>query len=571
MSDRIQSLSCIFVVLATITLFLVPGVSASHLGEELIPNSGFEVWDSGKPVNWTSPHSDWKIVQTGSTIDSFSLMLETNRYTSPSEANMVSKSVEVDEDDLFFVTARVRSTNAINTRVRLRGYDNDRKKWITVKTFNPSSDLQYAFYTVPEDITQLRMRLEAGYVDDEDCGTARSYFDDLCIIDPSVENAVSYLEEGDISNDKPLKIGSYELALAEAKDNKAMINVMASGKVLDSAVLAPGEAVDFKRDGDKYLVFLVDEVFANKGDSMVRLSQLLAGNIVVEAPTIQPVEEAGLVLYLPLDEKEGFDVYDYSGGGYTGSIYGAEWTAGMENSGLEFDGLADYVEIPDTSDKFEEGDHTFSLWVKSTGKRDSTKFILCHYNWRFYWASDSKICFVVGRMNNGDGPAYSVTVEVPEIKSDWIHLAGVYKPSENKILLYVNGEFAGERDIGKDRIWADYGNHNLLIGNSKHGVATFFEGRVDEVRIYDRALSQQEIRELMSGPLGLSGISSYQSSMSLKKDEAVSVGNGFGLKYSGKQSLKLALLRGIHRQMYTHLSMPLPDKVCFLKMFRGPL
>lgn len=544
MSDRIQSLSRIFVLLITIALFFVPGASASHLGEDLVPNSGFEDWENGKPVSWTDPKSDWEIVQTGSTGGDYSLMLETDRYTSPSEANMVSESIDVDEDDLFFVTARVRSTNSINTRVRLKGYDDDRKKWITLKTFNPSSDMQYSFYTVPEDITQLRMRLEAGYVDDEDCGPARSYFDDLNIIDPSVENAEFYLEDGDINKYNPLKIGSYELDFVEAKDNNALINVMASGSFIDSAVLAPGDAVTFKREGDKYLVFLVDEIFANGEGSEIRISQLMTGKIIKEAPTIQPVEEDNLVFYLPLDENEGSDVYDYSGGGYRGSIYGAKWTGGMEGSGLEFDGLTDYVEIPETSDTFEEGDHTFSLWVKSTGKRDSTKYILCHYNWRFYWGSDSKICFTVGRMNNKDGPAYSITAEVPEIKSDWIHLAGIYKPSENKILLYVNGEYAGETDIGKDRIWTDYGNHNLLIGTSKHGAATFFEGLVDEVHIYDKALSQQEIREIVFEPIGLSGISSYQSSISLEKGEAVSVGNGFGLRYSGSPSLKLALIEG---------------------------
>ncbi|MCM1987224.1 LamG domain-containing protein [Methanococcoides seepicolus] len=531
--------------MATITLFSVPGVSASHLGEDLTSNSGFEEWDAGKPVNWTTPHSDWEIVQISGTSGNFSLMLETNRYTSPSSANMVSESIDVNEDDLFFVTTKVRSNNAINTKVRLKGYDDDRKKWITLKTFNPSSDIQHVFYTVPEDITQLRMRLEAGYVDDKDCGPASSYFDDINIIDPSVENAEFYLEEGVISNNESLKIGSYELDLVEAKDNKALVSVMASGKAIGSEVLIPGETVDFKIDSDKYLVFLVNDVFVNEEYSEVRISHLMAGRIVAEAPTIQPIEEDGLILYLPLDENEGSEIYDYSGRSYYGSTYGADWTEGMDNSCLEFDGLTDYVKIPDTSSTFEEGDHTFTLWVKSTGVRDSKKYILCHYNWRLGWRSDSTLRFTVGRMNDKDGPSYSIDAEVPELKNDWIHLAGVYKPSENKIMFYVNGEYAGEKDIGEDRIWADYGNRDLLVGTSKHGAATFFEGQVDEVRIYDRALSQQEIGEIMSRSLGLSGISSYHNSISIEKDEAVSVGNGFCLQYSNAPYSNLVLIEGI--------------------------
>jgi len=149
-------------------------------------------------------------------------------------------------------------------------------------------------------------------------------------------------------------------------------------------------------------------------------------------------------------------------------------------------------------------------------------------------------------MNDERGPFHSITAEVAKIKNDWIHLAGVYKPSEDKIILYVNGELVGERDIGKDRIWEDYGgsSRNLLIGTSKHGVATYYEGMVDEVRIYNKALSQQEIRELVAESLGFSGISSYHASLALEKGEAVYVGNGFGLKYLGKSDSGLALLEG---------------------------
>jgi hypothetical protein len=68
---------------------------------------------------------------------------------------------------------------------------------------------------------------------------------------------------------------------------------------------------------------------------------------------------------------------------------------------------------------------------------------------------------------------------------------------------------------------------------------------VDEVRIYDKALSQPEIGGIMSKSLGLSGISSYHSSISIGKDEAISVGNGFSLKYSGAPRLDLALIEGV--------------------------
>jgi hypothetical protein len=569
MSEIIRSLSYVSIVLAAITLFVVPCASAGHLGDELISNSGFGEWDNGNPLNWTTPHSDWDVVKVNEPDGDYSLVLKTDRYTHPSTAKMISEQVDVEEDDRILVTSRVSSINSIDTRVRFRGYDSERERWITLKTFNPSSDLQHAFITIEEDVTRVRMRLVAGYVDDEDKGVAKSSFDDLAIIDPAVENADTYMEEGVIRINESLDTGSYELNLVDARDNKALINIVASGKVMDSGVLVPGEVAQFKKEGDTYLTFSVEEVFVNGNDSEVRIDDLLAGRIVTETPTIQPVEEEGLVFYLPLDENKGMDVHDYSANALHGAMHGARWTAGMEDFALELDGADDYADIPQTSDKFEAGDHTFSLWTKSTGVRDGSKYIFCHYNWRFHWGSDSEITFTVGRMNDGSGPAYNVRADVTGHESDWIHLAGVYKPSANKILFYVNGEYVGEKDIGEDRIWEDYGNHDLLIGTSKHGVATFYEGLVDEVRIYDRALSQQEIGEIMSSPLGLSGVSAYHDSLSLTDGEVVSVGNGFSLEYTAAPQPNLALIEGDTQTNMYSLENKSADHNMLLKDSRG--
>jgi hypothetical protein len=547
---------------------LAPVASANHLGEDLVPNSGFEDWGIEKPFNWTTPNADWNIVKARGEEGNYALMLETKKYASTAKGVMESESFDVEEGDMFLVTAWVRSTNARETKAVVRGYNYERKSWITLKTFNPSSGKQHAFITVPEDITALRVRLEAGYVDDKNKEAARSYFDELRIIDPVVKNAEFYVDEGTINKDTSLTIGHYELSLEEAKDNKALIKVSSSGKIINSAVLVPNEPVEFRKEDNKYLVFRVDDVFINSERSEVRLSKLLAGRIVSEVPMIKPVAEKNLVLYLPLDENKDLEAYDYSGRNSHAAIYGAEWVKGMENYALQLDGLTDYIEVPDTKGKFKECDHTFSLWIKSTGVRDSTKYILCHYNWRIAWESDTKISFSTGRMNNKDGPTYTVTADVAEIKDEWIHVVGVYKPSENKILLYINGELAGTENIGEDRIWKDYGNHNLLIGTSKHGSATFFEGIVDEVRIYDRALTQQEIRGMMSKSLGLSGITSYQSSMSLEKGMTSPAGNGFQIQYSDTPYLNLALVDGEQTQRYA-LANVSAGQTLFLKNAAG--
>ena len=86
----------------------------------------------------------------------------------------------------------------------------------------------------------------------------------------------------------------------------------------------------------------------------------------------------------------------------------------------------------------------------------------------------------------------------------WVQLAGTYDSSTGKASLYVNGELIGtETSGGEIRIDQESLERPLVIGAEINGsnireVANGFNGYVDEVRIYDRALSDDEIRALAS-------------------------------------------------------------------------
>ena len=190
---------------------------------------------------------------------------------------------------------------------------------------------------------------------------------------------------------------------------------------------------------------------------------------------------------------------DSSGSGNDGNLLpnGSEptYVDGIFDKALSFDGIDDYVDFPNTVNEFESGDHTFTVWTKSTGARSSAKFILCHYNWSLKWASDTQVRFTTGRMNNGTGPFYSVTADVSDKKDDWLFLSGVYKPSAQKLLFYVNGEFIDEANIGTDIIYTGYGTQNLRLAKSRHGASTYYQGIIDEVHVYNKALSSAEIQQ----------------------------------------------------------------------------
>jgi hypothetical protein len=80
---------------------------------------------------------------------------------------------------------------------------------------------------------------------------------------------------------------------------------------------------------------------------------------------------------------------------------------------------------------------------------------------------------------------------------EWDHIAGTF--ADGKLMFYVNGELVGEKDSNL--------NFNLsqefLIGadTNEHAAREYlFKGKVDEVRLYDRALSADEIESVMNNP-----------------------------------------------------------------------
>jgi Concanavalin A-like lectin/glucanases superfamily len=88
------------------------------------------------------------------------------------------------------------------------------------------------------------------------------------------------------------------------------------------------------------------------------------------------------------------------------------------------------------------------------------------------------------------------------VVGEWVHLAGTYNGETGKMALYVNGKLIGtETHVGEIRLDPESLNRPLMIGAELNGpnideVEGEFNGYVDEVRIYDRALSDEEIETL---------------------------------------------------------------------------
>jgi len=213
----------------------------------------------------------------------------------------------------------------------------------------------------------------------------------------------------------------------------------------------------------------------------------------------------GLVGYFPFDEGTGTIAYDYSGNGNNGTLLDAsstnsdgnrppQWTTGKVGGALSFDGVDDYVNIPSSNLT------TSSLRYILRGGASSSSFTIVFWKnsqapvtnnyWigRVGWTNgiDLDCRFILFDASNN---AYSTTFSCTH--NNWEFIVASWDKSAMKF--YFNGNKVGERSFSG--ILRD-NNYPIQIGGQTGVTWYFARGLIDEVRIYNRALSDAEIKAL---------------------------------------------------------------------------
>jgi len=218
-----------------------------------------------------------------------------------------------------------------------------------------------------------------------------------------------------------------------------------------------------------------------------------------------------LLTYWALDEGSGTIAGDTSGKGHDGVISGATWRSpGYGGTGfcLSFNGLGNEVNDVDAGDYLNGLDAvTFSVWIKSNLTNTDRGFLICanpdgtdNRDMRYDEA---------GSMSGRDDVikcGITSTEGIHEIESagtvqttDWQHLAMAWKSGE-PLRLYINGVLDNSFTNQPIRGGVLTGYTKLLIGRGGKDTAADlgWNGLVDEVRIYDYALSQDQIKTVMN-------------------------------------------------------------------------
>src|SRR5213076_3340337 len=207
--------------------------------------------------------------------------------------------------------------------------------------------------------------------------------------------------------------------------------------------------------------------------------------------------QTGLVAAYAFNEGSGTTVADASGNGNTGTINGATWTAaGRYGSALVFDGTSTSVTVANAGSLRLTTGMTLEAWVYPTGALTG---------WRAVIDKNVDGYYLMASSDQGNRPAVGGAWP-PGARimygptglglNTWTHLAGTFDGA--MVRLYVNGELVASQ-AQTAALTATAGT--LQIGSDSYAGENF-AGRIDEVRIYNRALTAAEIQADMNTAVG---------------------------------------------------------------------
>src|SRR5207302_1394004 len=193
----------------------------------------------------------------------------------------------------------------------------------------------------------------------------------------------------------------------------------------------------------------------------------------------------------------------YAGHGITGNIFGATWiTGGRFGKALSFNGSSSYVDLGNPALLQITGSMTWSAWVKAAANPPDDGQIVAKSNdlsgWQLKTSPDTgphTFGVTVSGGTTAFAQRYSTTVRS---LNTWYHVAGVYNAAARTLDIYVNG--VRDNGVLTGTIPASQINSAVNVNIGRRSGGDYFNGIIDEMRIYNRALSQAAIQAHMNTP-----------------------------------------------------------------------
>ena len=310
---------------------------------------------------------------------------------------------------------------------------------------------------------------------------------------PSPTDGVQYvLPEQDLSWNAGMNALFHTVYFGESFDD--VKNATTGGFMIADTAYDPGA---LKTDTTYY--WRVDE-FAGTGT--------LTGDVwsFTTVPEVA-VSDPTLVGWWTLDEGEGTTAVDWSGHGHHGAIAGeAQWDPdGVDRGSLVLDGRDNYIAIEGMMDSgVVLAEYTMAVWFRADRKGGDRDLIAAYTDGPTFgvlveFRGNGTMRFLHRSTTGGTGADLYTTETYDD--GAWHHVAVVKTAGE--LIGYMDGEVA----ISEATDDAFDGSFYVAFGVLDHlrGADRLFPGPLDDARIYDRALDQAEIQQIMRGDPTLAG------------------------------------------------------------------
>jgi hypothetical protein len=242
--------------------------------------------------------------------------------------------------------------------------------------------------------------------------------------------------------------------------------------------------------------------------SVVSTKQSSSQNIIQNSSCVSGLS-CGLVGYWTFDGKDmvGGVARDRSGNGNNGNLINIAtstfYALGKIGQGLKFDGIDDVLTKDSPTNLTFNTAFTLSAWIKTGSKTTSTKEIVGRWDGIEYGymlamnqnSSDNKIKILLDK-DVGGGSVDAARSSVNAVNDDkWHHIVGVYDGPNTRLDLYVDGVLSTASLEGTIPASISSQSRPIYIGND-NGSFRAYQGSIDDVRIYNRAISSTEVLQL---------------------------------------------------------------------------
>jgi len=204
-----------------------------------------------------------------------------------------------------------------------------------------------------------------------------------------------------------------------------------------------------------------------------------------------------LVGHWKFDETSGATASDSSGNGNDGTLEGnPQWVTGKIDGALEFDGDGDYVDCGNAASLDicgADAQVTIALWVNTPDVSRAHGALVTKGEWNAGYSlminGDTTTLVAADRdTNSGD----LVT------NDQWYHLAVTTDGATGEVTFYINGQLS---EVHEKNI-SGIGQSDMPVNIAREqwgGGRWYFNGMIDDVRIYNRILTEDEIAQAMEG------------------------------------------------------------------------